>query len=223
MEPGEAALPGPPAPVVLIAGTHGMGSPWWRPGSPFAQMLAAEGCRLLGAEGNGDYFRWSTTLDGVVGEHDDWRAAAAGLRWYAQAKLGGEPVSVVAHSHGGTIALLAAAQGLKLDRLITVATPVRADLRAEYRAAREMAWLWVHLYSDDSDWWQWAGSWFDGSWRLRRRMRWAELNLKVPGVGHSGLLDRALWQQRRWAYLLAGPRGAVRTRVELIKRGRRPL
>lgn len=204
------------APVILVAGTHARDQGWWRPGSPFAKELEVQGVQLLHP---GDPFSWSTRLNGVQGDNDEWQAAGDALRWYAR---GFEAVSVVAHSHGGNVVAYAAAGGLVIDRLVTVATPVRGDLAAQYAAIRkQVQTVWIHLYSDESDWWQWMGSWFDGSWRLRRRMKLADLNFKTPKVGHSGLLDPVLWQQRGYGFWLAAHPRAIQARIELIRRGRR--
>jgi len=207
----------PPAPVLLIAGTHGREQTWWRAESPFARELMRQGVILLDPA---DPFTWTTELDGIVGENKVWKDAGDKLRLYAQAK-GQARVSVVAHSHGGNVVAYAAAAGLVIDRLITVATPVRGDLAAEYGELRQaVQTVWIHLYSDASDWIQWLGSWFDGSWRFRRRMKGADLNFKTPAVGHSGLLDPELWRSRGYGFWLAGSPHAVLAKVELIRRGR---
>lgn len=206
-------------PVVLVAGTWGdWEDQWWRPDSEFARMLREDGVTLLAPD---DPFRWTTKLEGIVGQNTEWERAGDALRWYVGEKLGaGERVSVVGHSHGAQVIAYAGAGGLKIDRLITVAAPVRNDMRAVYAAARKNIWLWVHLYGNSADLMQRLGSWFDGSWHLRRRMKAADLNLRHPGVGHSELLDPGLWKQRRYPFFLAGSERAVQTRVELIRRGR---
>lgn len=218
------------APVILVAGTWGgkrSESQWWQPRSLFARMLEAGGVTILAPE---DPFRWTTDLDGLIGKNEDWARAGDALRWYANAKLlpvGGAPrrVSVVSHSHGGNCVAYACASGLLVDRLITVGTPIRREMRTTYEAARKNIQTWIHLYSNSADVWQMFGSWRPGrllAWvrgeSLTRRMKWADVNLKHPGVTHGNLVDPALWRDRRYAFFLAGPPGAVLARVEMIRR-----
>ena len=100
-------------------------------------------------------------------------------------------------------------------------------MREVYDAARKNIKTWIHLYSDATDIWQFLGSlrpgrllaWMKGE-SLTRRMKWADLNLKHPGVAHSALLAPQLWQDRRYAFFLSETELAVQGRVELIRRGR---
>jgi pimeloyl-ACP methyl ester carboxylesterase len=173
-----------------------MDADWWMMGSAFTRMLLGAGLKILDPK---DPFIWTTNLDGVLGDNDDWYAAGMALLWYCHAKLPDQRVNIIAHSHGGQIALYAAAHGLLIDSLVTIATPVRRDVqRYAARPGRPNIERWTHLYSDTSDLWQWLGSWFDGSWRGRRSMPLADLNIQEPGVGHTGLLNPVLWKKRGW-------------------------
>lgn len=144
-----------------------------------------------------DPYIWCTNLDGLFGSNKVWEAAGAALRWYAMSKVRHYPVSIVAHSHGGQVAAYAAANGLQVDRLITVATPVRKDMEPVYKAARENIQSWYHLHSD-SDLWQVLGGLRDGRWGLHRTMPYADENVVVNNVDHSEFLNPALWDQNYW-------------------------
>ena len=197
-----------PAPVVLIPGTHDEDrAAWWRYDSPFASALRAHGHALVDGA---DPFIWSTDLNGTLWDdlwgrsHRDWHAAGHALLWYAHLKepphlLTGkiQPVSVIAFSHGGQAALYAAYYGLVVQTLITVATPVRRDMRMTASLARPNIAFWVNLFTDGTDLWQ-----ILGSRSFRRRMPLADQNLYEEGVGHRGLLDADLWTRNRWWDLL---------------------
>lgn len=206
-------------PTVLVPGTWGYtgtqadAQQWWAPCSLFWQEAERHGVRLLGEH---DPFVWTTDLGGALGRRRfvDWKAAGEALRWYATLKVlqslkAGEKepfpveVNVVAHSHGGAVAAYAAARrviGFRVKILVTVGTPVRADMRTIYARARKRVDRWVHLWAP-GDRWQALGELLDGALGIERQMSGAE-NLKVEGVSHRGLLDPALWRARQWFSLL---------------------
>jgi pimeloyl-ACP methyl ester carboxylesterase len=201
---------------VLVAGTWGDKDVWWRPGSPVMSALLN---RLGWVPLRDDPFVWSMDLDGtwwsrVTGRlMRDWIAAAYALcyycgyhpdpsidpdararakAWKPGAKYIGQPERpvLIAHSHGGQVALLATGVlGLPVSGLVTVSTPVRQDVLSWARPSTPRPWL--HLYDPKRDWWQRLGAL--GDWRigLSREMP-IELarNVQVPGYGHSGLLER---------------------------------
>jgi hypothetical protein len=193
------------SPVILIGGTHGEDDGWWKPSSSFGQGLAAAGLEIADPM---EPFEWSNDVDGLLVQglfgrkHRDWIAAGHALMWYAHYKVpprsDGEPrrVSIVAHSHAGQVALYAAYYGLLIDRLITVATPVRRDMAHVISGARATIRFWAHLHGDARDWWQVLGG-----RTLERRMTLADQNVYEP-AGHTDLLNPNLWTDRRWWDLL---------------------
>ena len=204
-------------PTILVAGTHGLRDfealdkapwaalPWWHPRSAFGLAAPAAGVSLIDPV---EPFIWSTELDGVAGANLTWYGGAAALRYFAHWKHppveGRErPVSVICHSHGSAVAIFAAAQGLLIDVLVTVAAPVRRDMLRFRRGARPNVRRWVHLYSP-TDPAQRAGAIGDGDWPWNRRrdMPEADVNVPEPGLspltGHSDLLDVARWTKRSW-------------------------
>lgn len=189
------------APVILIGGTWGDGRTWWKPGSSFCDAAGAAGIQFADAL---DPFQWSGDVDGTILDHflgrrhRDWIAGGDALRWYAHVKVPPigtilQPVSVVAHSHAGQVALYSAASGLITDTLITVATPVRSDMHEVMARARPYIRRWIHIYGGWRDYWQLLGA-----RSLRRTMPLADQNIQEPGVGHSELLNPNLWRTRGW-------------------------
>lgn len=176
-------------PVVLIPGTWANSERnaaqdfWWRPGSPFCRAMQDHGLHPLS-------FAWDTRLDGVLGDNDEWQKAAMIL--YRQTK-DLQPLTAIAHSHGGNVAIVAAAAGLKIRKLVTLATPVRADV--PYEAARRYIGHWSHIYGGKRDWVQLAGSLFDGHFGLRRRMKLADANVKLPECGHNDVHQVDVWNR----------------------------
>lgn len=177
--------------AILVPGTFantGRNAPrdeWWKPGSSFWIAAARHGIDCFS-------FAWNTALDGVIGPNTDW--LKAGGRLYEQAN-DLQPLTILAHSHGGNVAIYAAANhGLKIRRLITLATPVRSDM--PYRAARANIGHWSHIYGGVRDWVQIAGELAVGRFQvLRRRMPLADDNTELPECDHSEIHDVAAWNK----------------------------
>lgn len=158
---------------------------WWNPGSPFSHYLAMYGLEYLEPD---EPFIWDGHIDGIDGKRVIWTAAASQLA-YRLKRLPLERRNLVAHSHGGQVALLAA-NLVGINRLVTVATPVRLDMRPSVLGASILGG-WRHLYSTGwTDYMQLLGSLFDGAWSLERRFLVPTCqNIGIPGgVGHSRLL-----------------------------------
>jgi pimeloyl-ACP methyl ester carboxylesterase len=183
--------------TILIAGTWGLGEDdWWKVASPFWQTAKAKGIELAAAD---DPYLWTTALDGLKGGNDEWRIAAAALRWFCGAKDIELP-NIIAHSHGGQVALLAVGQGLLVDTLVTVATPVRADVleAMDTPAGRgQNVARWFHIHTGAGDTTQLLGSLGDGGLAIQREMPGAE-NIYEPDQTHSGLMESDLWTARDW-------------------------
>lgn len=195
--------------VVLVAGTHGLEGPtgqWWWPTSPFAQFLGQHDISLVAS----DPFEWSTGLNGVVGQPMDWVAGGTNLRQYLvpplcpDRRVPGAEVNLIAHSHGLQVVLYAAQMGLKINRLISVCSPVRWDVMRSCPEARANIKSWLHLFSDETDYMQVLGEFFDqGHFGIVRRHPWADANAFIgPGLGHGDILrDPAnfhLWMEKGW-------------------------
>lgn len=184
--------------AVSVEGTWGSkrGSlAWWRWGSDFWHQLIARGFAQFDVEEDAK-FHWDDGIEGVFGKNKRWILGGMRLKYFMDAYRNPDKKAlVVAHSHGGQVAAYAAANGTKMDVLVTMATPVRKDMIEVYKDAQQEVGLWIHIHSNRSDWMQWLGSWFDGSWKLRRRMKYADIQISLPGVGHSGMLDPAVWEQ----------------------------
>lgn len=219
-----------------VAGTHGwrggQTGGWWRDGSPWLSELASRGFEPYNSKRP---FVWSTHLDGHTGVLRKWLGKlipwrktqsrhlvweAAGLSLYAylvppvwNGAANGIDVPphetrVVAHSHALQVVAYACAEGLKIDRLITVGSPVRADMMDIYAAARDNIGYWLHLHSDYSDLIQLAGSLGDGVLGIVRAHPWADENQRVRHVGHSGVLTNEdgirMWHRFGWLEVLRG-------------------
>jgi hypothetical protein len=181
-------------PVVAIAGTHAEGAEWWKPGSAWAQHIAAYGWRFCGHEP----FEWSCDLDGTFWEggrrHRDWQAGGTALRYY----LGGafhpfRPGVIVAHSHALQVVLYAAASGLKVPALVSVMSPVRKDMADVAARARPNIGYWCHVSTGHRDKWQWLGELFDGRAGVVREHPLADVNERVEGADHSQVLVDPQW------------------------------
>lgn len=148
-------------------------------------------------------FIWSTQLDGGIWasirtkifrgttKHVTWNSSGMAFTWWAFKYSENAPINIITHSHGGNMALYAAKHGLKIKTLITVATPVRFDMRNITKQALPNIENWYHIYSDN-DKWQLIGQIADGRFGFKRKMPIPKnkgKNIFVPGYHHSELLD----------------------------------
>lgn len=188
--------------ILPVQGTWGWGrdggQQWWQAGSPLMTFLEQHGCTVLG--GDRPYL-WDTDLDGVHWwhrrgkKHTNWEAAGTALYAYLVNPLVTTeyvPVAdrnLVAHSHGAQVVAYACQAGLKINKLMTLGSPVRSDMRDVYRAARPNIGAWLHVHSDGGDKMQWLGELFDGHLGVVREQPYADANVFVPGVDHSRLLN----------------------------------
>jgi hypothetical protein len=205
-----------------IAGTHGwrgnVKGEWWRDSSPFASFLAARGVVHLAAGRRP--FIWSTDLNGhrvwrrILGFkdfHSDWEAAGHALQFYLRPfnDLDDRYVPIVqrnliVHSHALQVVLYACAYGLKINSLVSVMGPVRADMMQVAEHARPNIARWLCLHSDYSDRIAVAGAFGDGRIRVARRHPMADPLPYgyVPNVGHSKVLSdeqaMRLWDTEGW-------------------------
>lgn len=205
---------------ILVAGTGSWDNDgrcdWYCPGHPFGVFLLKYGVAPAY-----DYvsqlaqpFVWSTDLSGVpfLRKHlEDWAAGGAALDYFVRAQKGLESkdTALIVHSHGLQVAAFAAQQyNLKIRTLVSVGSPIRADMAAQYAALRKNTDYWLHLHSDGSDRWQWFGELFDGHFGIVRETPLADRNDSVPGVGHSDLLrdpaQHHYWTERNWLDVLKG-------------------
>jgi len=180
--------------VILVPGTHawdGFRKDWYSPGAPFHDFIpTVPGHELVCPDAP---FVWSSRLGGVGFGDDDlvvYHAAGVNLYHYAvpprcpDKMIAPEDLVVISHSHGLQVVLYAAARGLKIDLLIDISGPVRADMFVTATKAKLNIKRWVHLYGGRKDRWQWLGGLFDGNVGIVRKHPLAE-NLEVPKADHS--------------------------------------
>lgn len=170
-------------------------------------------------------FVWSTDINGqqfwrrwfgFAPKVNDWQAAGHNLYAYCvpavapDRRVPSSHLHVIAHSHGLQVVLFACADGLKINTLVSVGSPVRADLLDVARRARPNIRFWWHFHSDATDRWQWLGETGDGKWQwpwaVDRTHPFADQNVGLPGVGHSNILHDTRIFNEVWA----GPLDLIR-------------
>ena len=194
---------------VAIHGTWGWPddptSEWWYPGSPWLAYMGDHDC----TPARDEPFVWSGDVGGTPRSGRDWDAGAHALKYYLR-PLPYEQRNVVAHSHGGQIALLCAQQGVALRSLLLIGTPVRRDIEQRVvPAALPHIGVCRHIIDARWDRMGWLGGAFDGRLSTRRGFRVPGITVElVPHIGHSGILrDPALfhlWDDQGWIDLLRG-------------------
>jgi hypothetical protein len=176
--------------VVGVAGTWAWKSAWWQDDSPFWRYMHS--FDILPARIGGLAYRWSTDLgdsyNPFKSRRSQWEAGGDALAYYYDAIPKHERVAI-AHSHGGQCVAYCAALGVEIDRLITVGTPCRADMRTVWARARPHIRQWTHVLDSDSDRVAWWGAFGDRKFGNQRHFEAADANVKIAGIGHSGLLS----------------------------------
>ena len=209
---------------ILVAGTGSYRDDarvdWYCPLSPFARFLASQSLapafhhwRSTPDLAQQAPFIWSTDLAGLPWTRTStWAAGGTALAYFIEvtADLRGKETAILAHSHALQVVLYACAeQGILVNQLISVGSPVRKDMQAIAARARPRINHWLHIHSDRSDHWQWFGELFDGHFGIVREHPLADRNDAVPGVGHSELLRDPLcqshWLDRGWLMPLRDP------------------
>ncbi len=111
--------------VVVVHGTFASKALWWRWPSPFTQYLdsLSGGTVYKGT----DFFTWRAR------DYDkDRRAGAKDLAAWVQMHPARD-LTIVAHSHGGNVVMIATRHGVKMNRLILLGTPIRTDYTPDLR------------------------------------------------------------------------------------------
>jgi predicted esterase len=123
--------------IVIVHGTWAHGVPfwpwppkstWWQWPKPFPLHLdgIVQDAVYKAVSGGSSAFKWS----GGNNRTDREQASVKLKNWVDTVKPSTDPrkLIIVAHSHGGNVALLAACKkGLKIDHLILLGTPIRFD------------------------------------------------------------------------------------------------
>ena len=200
-------------PIILVPGTwswppRSTTPPWYMRHSPFDGYLASRGWQ--GAQGRDHRpFIWSTRATGyqfwdrLLGREAqmqaDWAAAAVNLYAWVVPPLAPEhrlpphQTTVLTHSHGIQVALLAAAQGLKIHTLIDVGGPVRRDIQSQLTpAARANIGYWWHIHTGE-DWWRRLGQLNGGIGQPVAAQFRADRIQNIPKAGHNRLLKDPAW------------------------------
>lgn len=204
---------------VSVLGTHAWDREhperqWWHPSSPFSTFMAGHGHYHARPD---EPFLWSGDLDGALWANgNDWEAGGVWLSRYLR-NLAYADRNVIAHSHGGQVALLAAVD-VPIRSLVMIATPVRKEIERDVLpGALPSIGTCVHV-SDSrwyGDWIGLAGAVFDGRLNFRRTFEDARIRtVRLPDIGHSTLLCEPtqfrLWQTIGLLDALRGvPDGAV--------------
>jgi len=169
-----------------IAGTDAKDDPWVVDGlSPHTRFMRARGFEPI-RNGYGEPWEWSTALNGLwwTGKAI-WREDARRLHTFLS-NIPYEHRNVIAHSHGGQLAIMACASGLKIRTLTTLGTPVRNDVGVE--AAHKNIGFWQHVYDVDRDWMQTVQR---APERLGQLADWrvsTERRFLLPGVQNHGMV-----------------------------------
>jgi pimeloyl-ACP methyl ester carboxylesterase len=188
-----------------ITGTWAKNDRWaWSTSSDFAQMMNRAKCFPLCDEAGTVLGAWSSRLAGLWWQGiEEWQQEADRLAPLVE-RMPYRHRNLIAHSHGGQVALLIAARGVELRTLTTVGTPVRSDIPLE--RAKHFTGLWQHIYDERIDWMATArrlGGLGDGKISLERRFRIEGVrNYPVEGIGHSKVLrdpkHYPLWERYGW-------------------------
>jgi len=200
---------------IPVAGTWGVDDAWVVSDTGlFTGMMLSDGMAPLRATDKTPIFNWDSKLNGL------WWTGSESWTYYGikladlLEQIPFEFRNLIAHSHGGNVALnaanvLATRPGLpRIRTLTTVGTPVRADINA--RGAAEMIDFWQHICDARWDWMgtlkhvvkngptKTLGKIGDGAFSLERRFLIPGVtNILVKDIYHSEVLNDPV-EMRRW-------------------------
>jgi len=104
--------------TLIIHGTWAPTETWWKPGGDFWNYVNTHVTNLYGKS---DYFHWS-------GRNKHLARIDGARRLVSWTKSRGfSSVNIIAHSHGGNVAIMAAQLGLNIGKLVTLGTPIRLE------------------------------------------------------------------------------------------------
>lgn len=177
--------------LVTVSGTWPRTNDWWKPSSLWWAFMRPQGFEpaLLSP------FEW----EGEIGSSwQFWRRMGLGNPDVNGWVYGGKhfkdyvrglgPLNVVLHSHGAWPVFYAAAEGVEINRLLTIGTPYRADMEDVITQARPNITTWWHVCDFSWDWIALLGRIGDGVIGGGRTMPQADQNLRLSDIGHSRLL-----------------------------------
>jgi hypothetical protein len=159
---------------------------WWEPQGQFAQAVDGVVGDLYK---HNDYFFWS----GANSDSARRQAARDFVQWVNQRLTSGGSLRVICHSHGGNVALLAATEGLHINKLILLGTPIRTD----YLPRLDRVDRLVNIFSP-TDHVQTAGALGRRRGEGRTLADTSQISNHCtidPNTGHSDLHDWSVWQQ----------------------------
>lgn len=213
-------------PFLAIPGTWGWNGKsdgqWYDLASPWSAYMRSQGFEHLRGPDRRP-FVWTTDINGAQfwrrwfgrkPDVNDWQAAGCNLYAWLVPPLApdrcqpAEATHLIAHSHGLQVVLFACADGLKVNTLISIGSPVRVDMLEVAKRARPNIGFWLHIHSDGSDRMQWFGELGDGAFTIKRNHPFADQNNMYPGVGHSGVLN----DPRLFSEIWPGPLDLIRSR-----------
>ena len=121
-----AAMPGERSATmtIVVHGAFAAGDSWWRPTGVFGRYIHSMTGNLY--QGS-DYYRWSGG-----GFHPARVEAARQLVEWVRLHPADE-LDIISHSHGGNICFLATQMGIKVRKLISLATPICLDYLPDLR------------------------------------------------------------------------------------------
>jgi alpha-beta hydrolase superfamily lysophospholipase len=147
---------------------------------------------LKNAHARGYSFQWSGELKASRWRwNKPWKDAADRLREHLDLAMIEKPI-IVAHSHGGNVALNAIHDGLEVDHLITLATPPRAGVPSPILPSGPIK-RWTNIVGT-RDWVVRAGMLMDGRVSTATTHKAAN-NIVLPGETHGSVYSLATWNK----------------------------
>lgn len=184
---------------IPIAGTGGYLDEWFTDDSVFTNTLRARNFIPIRG-GDSRPFRWDGVINGLGDHQEAWKAGADSLFYFIR-DLPYANMNLIAHSHGGQLALTLASQGVKIRSLITVGTPYRYDVPVD--RAEKFIEYHQHIYDVKFDIIQWLGSLGDGKISNERRFLFPNvINYGLQNIKHSRILREEkyikYWNEQPW-------------------------
>jgi len=188
-------------PVVLVHGTWSRHADWFLPNANLPVGLATRGFKVIP-------FLWSgycggvpdpiivpPSTDDLKGGLELWRSEGEKLAYFCRV-LGLERPHVISHSHGLQVTAFAAASGQAFATALSIAGPIREDMRLVRERARKQIARWVQCVDPHTDWMIHEGECADGNFGWTYDL--PEADETIHTEGHSGACrDMVMWDTKR--------------------------
>jgi hypothetical protein len=197
---------GRPIKAFAVHGTGDYGDDaWFRKGKEFYEFARRNNIFLTGSLAYDEPFEWSGDVNGLPfgssKQHRDWKAGGYSFSNFIE-QYALIDRNLIIHSHA--LQLVAySARRTDFNNIITIGSPIRNDMMADYKNLVIRCNKWKHIYDEKFDKMAFLGQFFDGKFFGSRRCDIIGVdNVAIKKINHSKILrntkEMQMWIDNGW-------------------------